>query len=116
MTRISKLSYIFLVTITSVLFSANSILFSQTKQTLSDGKYNYETVENDPLKARIYTLENGLKVYLTVNKNTPRIQTYIAIEGGYNARIAELLHNHRGLSSQNKKKLVVRYLEIRTQC
>ncbi len=82
MTRISKLSYIFLVTITSVLFSANSILFSQTKQTLSDGKYNYETVENDPLKARIYTLENGLKVYLTVNKNTPRIQTYIAVATG----------------------------------
>ncbi|MBL0107462.1 MAG: insulinase family protein [Ignavibacteria bacterium] len=82
MTRISKLSYIFLVTITSVLFSANSILFSQTKQTLSDGKYNYETVENDPLKARIYTLDNGLKVYLTVNKNTPRIQTYIAVATG----------------------------------
>ena len=30
---------------------------------------SYETVENDPLNARIYTLENGLKVYMTVNKN-----------------------------------------------
>jgi hypothetical protein len=27
----------------------------------------YEEVENDPLKARIYTLENGIKIYLTVN-------------------------------------------------
>ena len=30
--------------------------------------YRYETVPNDPLKARIYTLDNGLKVYMTVNK------------------------------------------------
>ncbi|WP_291529770.1 M16 family metallopeptidase [Bacteroides sp. UBA939] len=45
-------------------------------------KYNYETVPNDPLKARIYTLDNGLKVYMTVNKETPRIQTYIAVRVG----------------------------------
>ncbi len=37
---------------------------------------------NDPLKARIYTLDNGLKVYITVNKETPRIQTYIAVRVG----------------------------------
>ncbi|NDV81001.1 pitrilysin family protein [Bacteroides sp. 51] len=46
------------------------------------GKYAYETVANDPLKARIYTLDNGLKVYMTVNKETPRIQTYIAVRVG----------------------------------
>ena len=34
------------------------------------------------MKARIYTLDNGLKVYLTVNKETPRIQTYIAVTVG----------------------------------
>mgnify|MGYP003253124582 FL=1 len=45
-------------------------------------KYSYETVPNDPLKARIYTLDNGLKVYMTVNKETPRIQTYIAVRVG----------------------------------
>ena len=33
----------------------------------------YETVDNDPLKARVYTLENGLKVYLTSYKDAPRI-------------------------------------------
>jgi hypothetical protein len=38
-------------------------------------KYTYESVDNDPLKARIYTLDNGLKVYLTVYKDVPRIQT-----------------------------------------
>ncbi|MCB9233616.1 MAG: insulinase family protein [Bacteroidia bacterium] len=42
----------------------------------------YESVPNDPLKARIYTLDNGLKVYLTVNKNEPRIQTCIPIKAG----------------------------------
>ena len=42
----------------------------------------YETVANDPLDAKIYTLDNGLKVYMTVNKETPRIQTYIAVRSG----------------------------------
>ena len=32
-------------------------------------KYEYETVPNDPLQARIYTLDNGLKVYMSVNKD-----------------------------------------------
>ena len=43
---------------------------------------NFEYVANDPLQARIYTLQNGMKVYLTVNKNEPRIQTYIAVKAG----------------------------------
>ena len=42
----------------------------------------FESVENDPLKARIYTLSNGMKVYLSVYKNSPRIQTYIAVRAG----------------------------------
>ena len=42
----------------------------------------YETVDNDPLKARVYTLENGLKVYLTSYKDAPRIQTNIAVRAG----------------------------------
>lgn len=45
-------------------------------------KYNYETVKNDPLKTRIYTLDNGLKVYMTVNQEQPRIQTYVAVKVG----------------------------------
>ena len=45
-------------------------------------QYDYETVPNDPLQARIYTLDNGLKVYMTVNKDEPRIQTYIAVRVG----------------------------------
>lgn len=45
-------------------------------------RYKYESVANDPLQARIYTLDNGLKVYMTVNKEQPRIQTYIAVRAG----------------------------------
>ncbi len=49
---------------------------------VSCSKYRYEKVADDPLKTRIYTLDNGLKVYMTVNKETPRIQTYIAVKVG----------------------------------
>lgn len=42
----------------------------------------YESVPNDPMKTRIYTLDNGLKVYISVNKEKPRIQTYIAVRTG----------------------------------
>ncbi len=46
------------------------------------GKKNYEEVKGDLTKARIYTLKNGLKVYLSVNKEEPRIQTFIAVRTG----------------------------------
>jgi predicted Zn-dependent peptidase len=42
----------------------------------------YESVKNDPMKTRIYTLDNGLKVYMTVNTDEPRIQTYVAVRVG----------------------------------
>lgn len=44
--------------------------------------YQYQTVEGDLTKTRIYTLDNGLRVYLSVNKDKPRIQTYIAVRTG----------------------------------
>ena len=43
---------------------------------------NYEQVQEDPLKARIYTLDNGLKVYLSSYDDAPRIQTNIAVRAG----------------------------------
>lgn len=43
---------------------------------------NYEYALNDPLNARIYTLRNGMKVYLSVYKNAPRIQTFIGVKAG----------------------------------
>jgi predicted Zn-dependent peptidase len=44
--------------------------------------YKYETVDGDMMHTRIYTLKNGLKVYLSVNTEEPRIQTFIAVRTG----------------------------------
>ena len=52
-----------------------------TKTAESNG-YTYEYVTNDPLKVRIYTLKNGLKVYLSQYADKPRIQTQIAVKAG----------------------------------
>jgi predicted Zn-dependent peptidase len=48
----------------------------------SQAQYTYQTVEGDPLNAKIYTLKNGLKVYMSVYKDAPRIQTFIAVRTG----------------------------------
>ncbi len=44
--------------------------------------FSYTSVPEDPTKTRIYKLDNGLTVYLSVNKDEPRIQTYIAVRAG----------------------------------
>ena len=44
--------------------------------------FNYETVTNDPTGLRLYTLDNGLKVYLGKNEEEPKIQTLIAVRAG----------------------------------
>jgi len=44
--------------------------------------YNYEYVTNDQSGTRVYTLDNGLKVYLSVYKEEPRIMTYIPVKAG----------------------------------
>jgi len=49
---------------------------------LAGCKKEYEEVKGDLSETRIYTLKNGLKVYLSVNKEEPRIQTYIAVRTG----------------------------------
>ncbi|MBK9799844.1 MAG: insulinase family protein [Bacteroidetes bacterium] len=51
-------------------------------ETKSNSSYNYESIPNDILGTRIYTLENGFKVYMTVYKDAPRIQTYVAVKTG----------------------------------
>lgn len=48
----------------------------------SASKYKYETVPGDPLQTQMYTLPNGLKLFMSVNKDQPRIQTYIAVRVG----------------------------------
>lgn len=46
--------------------------------------YEYITISNDENKVRIYTLKNGLKVFLAQNFDAPRIQTYIPVRTGSN--------------------------------
>ena len=57
------------------------LIFNQIKE-MKKIENRYETAKNDPLNARVYTLDNGLKVYLSVYKNAPRVQTNIAIKAG----------------------------------
>ena len=59
----------------------NTALKGETKK-ITEGDYTYEITDNDPLNARIYTLKNGLKVYMTVYKDEPRVTTYIAVRTG----------------------------------
>lgn len=63
--------------------STNEKSYETTTQRDSNG-FTYETVENDPTGLRLYTLENGLKVYLSQNSDEPKIQTYIAVRAGSN--------------------------------
>ena len=53
-----------------------------TAMAATAGKYEYQTVPGDPLDTKIYTLKNGLKIFMSVNKDEPRIQTYIAVRVG----------------------------------
>lgn len=44
--------------------------------------YLYNYIPDDPYNLRIYTLNNGLKIYLSVNRDQPRIKTRIAVRAG----------------------------------
>ncbi len=46
------------------------------------GFKSLEEVPKDPMNVKIYTLDNGLKVYFSVNKKSPTIKTYIAVKAG----------------------------------
>ncbi len=70
-----KKTYLRILTLLSMILLTSGIINAQKI-------YKYESVPGDPLNARIYTLDNGLKVYLTVYKDAPRIQTYVAVRVG----------------------------------
>lgn len=65
------------------MLSAMAQKFDTQKLTDTQG-YTYETVKNDQSGVRVYTLKNGLKVYLAKNDDAPRIQTYIPVRTGSN--------------------------------
>ena len=49
---------------------------------VSCSPYKYETVKGDLLETRIYTLDNGLKVYMSVNEEAPRVKANIVVKVG----------------------------------
>ena len=53
-----------------------------TTASAQDGEYSYQYVTNDPLNVRIYTLRNGMKVYMSPNHKTPRIEVAVAVRVG----------------------------------
>jgi zinc protease len=54
----------------------------KVEQCFDTAGFRYETVVNDPTGLRLYTLKNGLKVYLAKNEEEPKIQTIIAVKAG----------------------------------
>ncbi|HIF13863.1 MAG TPA: insulinase family protein [Bacteroidetes bacterium] len=54
----------------------------QTKKEVDKNGFTYERVEGDNSKTRIYTLENGLNIYLSINQEEPRIFTQIGVKAG----------------------------------
>ncbi|MDE7150365.1 MAG: hypothetical protein K2O01_08180, partial [Bacteroidales bacterium] len=65
-----------------LLFGVLFIGFWGGLQAQTVGNYQFTTVENDPLQVQMYTLKNGLQVFLSVNKAEPRIQAYIPVRVG----------------------------------
>jgi predicted Zn-dependent peptidase len=76
-----KSSRIFCFVLLVAVWSCKPESANELKTAESNG-YSYEYVTNDPLKVRIYTLKNGLKVYLSQYAAAPRIQTNIAVKAG----------------------------------
>jgi len=79
-----KLVILFLITSLIVNCKDASKTAVKTEQQTDSQGYAYETVTNDPTGLRLYTLDNGLKVYLSKNSDEPKIQTYIAVRAGSN--------------------------------
>ncbi len=73
-----KFNSILLIAITLIMISCGGNESTPEKKY----KYEYETVKGDALDTYIYTLENGLKIYMSVNRDEPRIQTNIAVNTG----------------------------------
>jgi predicted Zn-dependent peptidase len=64
------------------LFSLVFIFAVLMSTSFAQKQYHYESVPNDATKTRIYTLDNGLKVYMSVNKEEPKIRVTIATKAG----------------------------------
>ena len=73
--------YVPLIAVLLLTLSCTSEKYKTLEAVDSNG-YKYQYVTNDPQNVRIYTLNNGLKIYLSVNKDAPRIKTQISVRAG----------------------------------
>lgn len=108
----------------SLFFILNVMAQKFETQMLTDNQgYNYEIVKNDQSGVRVYTLKNGLKVYLAKNDDAPRIQTYIPVRTGSNndpsdnTGLAHYLEHmvfkgtsHLGTQDWEKEKILIKQI------
>jgi predicted Zn-dependent peptidase len=75
-----------LLLIAGFLFTGTSLMAQTGYQwkTAASGGYTYKYVSNDPIKARFYTLKNGLTVILSPNAKEPNIEFRMAVRAGSN--------------------------------
>lgn len=66
----------------ALLSCGNSAKKTFVTQTATEEGYTFSYVTNDPMNTRIYTLDNGLKVYLSRYTDAPRIQVLIPVKAG----------------------------------
>ena len=60
-----------------------AVVLAALSMTAAAKDYKYQSVPDDPMQTRIYTLDNGLKVYLSVNREKPRVTAHIAVNTGH---------------------------------
>ncbi len=58
------------------------VVFTAIHSADAQKKYTCVSVPGDPIGTRIYTLDNGLQVWLSRNPDAPRVQTNIATRAG----------------------------------
>ncbi|MBM3420254.1 MAG: insulinase family protein, partial [Bacteroidetes bacterium] len=72
---------LFSLLVMMIIVSCKPEKFKTTSNKDSNG-FSYITVSDDPFRARVYTLENGLTVYLSKNTDQPRISALIGVKAG----------------------------------
>lgn len=78
-----KLCFAFFLAVSLFSCKSNGETNEVTTKTETDANgFSYETTTNEPTGLRLYTLDNGLKVYLGKNEEEPKIQTLIAVRAG----------------------------------
>ena len=65
----------------SLIFAALLAALTLAVSCKDDGIRSF-SADVDPLCTQIYTLDNGMQIFMSVNKETPRIQTFMAVRVG----------------------------------